>query len=162
MTQPLLGSLVDSEQSIVAQLMIDMGIASDPLLPGTASDWPVSADGELQNPDNVITVTGTEPARFGRVQVTGEGSQISAVQIKVRSYDPQIAFTKTNEIVVWAEQTAYMQQTTVINQNGATSTYRVGPFTRKSGPLSVGRADNNLSKRWIYTINFLVSVIQLS
>lgn len=159
---PLFGSLSDSPSAVIAQLMIDQGQASDPLLPGTASDWPVSCDGELNNPDNVITITGTESSTFGRVQVTGQLSELWGIQFKIRAIDPQVAWAKANAIAVWMDQAVRMAITMVTHTDLTVGAYRVGAITRKGGALFLGRGEPTATKRTHYTINAITDIIQIS
>ncbi len=162
MTMPLFGQLADSPAAIVAQMLIDLGYAQDPLGTGTADEWPISVDSELDSPDDVICLTNTEPVRNGRFQGTGEMNELFCFQTKVRASDGQLAWGKANDLAVTYDQRIYMV-TTVLQPNSSTAggTYRVGRVTRKSGPMALGR-EGSATKRHLYTINAIVDIIQLS
>jgi hypothetical protein len=157
----LLGQFNDSPADVIAQLLIDLGYVEDPNLAGTAKlIWPVSVDSELASPDDIVCITNTDPVNSGRVQVTGQMSELWGIQFKVRAVDPQVAYRKSNQLVVAMDQEIY-HQTTIIHPTATTSggTYFVGAITRKSGPLSLGR-EASATKRSLYTINAIVDIIQ--
>lgn len=159
----MLGQLNDSPADIVAQLLIDIGLADDPDQPGTASlEWPVSVDSELATPDDALFVSNTDPLQSGRVQLTGQMSELYGVQIKIRAADPQVAFKKANEVAVAIDQQIYHRTTTVPPSSKSTGgSYFVGAITRKSGPLALGR-EGSATKRSLYTINTVVDINQTS
>ena len=110
----------------------------------------------------MICLTNTEPERYGRVQLTGETSQLRAFQTKIRSSDPQVAWTKTNQLQVAYDQKILHRQTVIQpNSQSAGGTYNVGAITIKSGPLFLGR-EGSATKRSLYTINAIVDIIQLA
>lgn len=146
----------------MAQLLINLGQVSDPLASGTANVWPVSVDTELNTPDNVVTLTNTEPQQQGRFQGSGQMNELWTFQAKIRAADSQTAYAKANALSVLFDQVIYKNQVTLApTSHSAGGTYRVGRVTRKSGPIAIGR-EGSATKRYIYTINAIVDIIQLS
>jgi len=153
MTQPVLGTLHDSPAAILAQVCLDKGWAS---LPTSLSTWPISVDSELAFPDNVMTLTNTEGMTSGRIQLTGQISELYGAQLKIRAATSTEAFLQAHEMAVNFDQKLY-RYTTTINTNS----YRIGAVTRKGAPLALGR-EGSATKRYLYTINVIVDIIQLS
>lgn len=151
MTQPILGTLEDSPAAVIAQLIIDLGLATDPLSSGS---WPVSVDSELDSPDNVLCLTNTEAELSGRVQVTGQMSELWGIQLKIRAADPQTGYAKANAMAVAFDQTIRRNWTAI-----GSNVYMIGAVTRKGSVLYVGR-EGSATKRHIYTINAIVDIIQ--
>ena len=146
----LLGQLLHSPAYIFRQLMINYGLAT------ASGDWPVTADTELNLPDNALVVTNTEGERWGRIQVTGEQPEHFGVQVKIRSSLPQVGWTKANLIAVAMDQQLSYQSVTIDS-----SVYAVGAITRKSSVLSIGR-EAGASKRFLFTVNAVFVVEQMS
>ena len=152
MTQPTLGTLNDSPAAVLAQIFIDKGWATDPT---SNLAWPVSVDSELATPDSMMTLTDTEGTINGRVQVSGQASELFGVQLKIRAADPQAGHLQANAMAVNLDQNLYHVRTTLgVNQ------YFVGSATRKGSPLALGR-EGTATKRYLYTINMIVDIIQL-
>lgn len=151
MTQPLLGSFLDSPAAVIAQLLIDLTLATDPSSSGA---WPVSVDSELDSPDNVLCVTNTEAVQSGRVQISGQMSELWGFQLKIRAADPQVAFAKANAMAVAFDQVIYHNGVTI-----GSNKYFVGAVTRKGSTLFAGR-EGSATKRSIYTINAIVDILQ--
>lgn len=153
-----LGQFNDSPAAVICQWLINSGIAYDPDgYSGTATVWLASINGQLDSPDQIVEVRDTEPKRFGRVQVTGEESQLWAFQITVRSLMDTDGFTKMNSIEILLEQSTYSQQVTLPSGH----VYQIGSITRTSGPMNLGR-ETGASKRFLRTYNAVFSLLQIS
>lgn len=154
----LLGRLNHSPADIFRHLLINHNLGTEWVY-NVPTDWPITADTELDLPDNFICVTNTTGELHGRIQVTGEQPEHFGIQIKARSSIPNElgGWNKLNDIAVAMDQTL---SHTAVNVVG-THHYVVGAITRKGGILSVGR-EQGASKRFIYTLNAVFVCHQLS
>lgn len=155
----LLGQLAHSPADIFRKLLIDKNFGS---AQGASLAWPITADTELDLPDNFICVTNTVGETYGRIQVTGEQPEHFGIQVKTRGSLPYDCWNKMNAICVAMDQSLSFN---VVNlppiASIAASQYRIGAITRKGGVLSVGR-EQGASKRFIYTLNAVFVCHQLS
>lgn len=149
------GRLTHSPADVVAQVLMDLGLANGMGPDGKPEGaWPVTVDTELNLPDDAVTVTNTEGVLNGRIQITGERPEHFGFQIKVRSSRPTTGWNKVNALAVALDQE--MSYVTVMVDS---STYMVGAVTRMGGVLAVGR-ELASTKRFIYTINAIVVINQ--
>lgn len=151
------GQLTHSPADVVAQVMIDLGLASGMGADGRPEGvWPVTVDTELNLPDDTVAVTNTEGILNGRIQITGERPEHFGFQVKVRSSLPTTGWNKANLMAV-----ALDQQMSYNNVTLDSSTYEVQAVTRMGGVLAVGR-ELASTKRFLYTINAVVVIDQTS
>ena len=160
------GQMTDSPAAVIAQALIDKGVAYDPS--GTASSWQISVDSSLDSPDDALEVHNTDPMFQARNQITGNMEGFHAFQLTVRSVDPEKAWTMANRIardfdLLPSQNSESINYTnpTVVHQDSTSSNYSIGAVTRKSGPMYVGH-DMSSSRRTIYTINAIVPILQNS
>lgn len=149
------GQLLHSPANVIAQALIDIGLASEVSSVGAiGGDWPVTVDTELNLPDDSITVTNTQGELNGRIQITGEQPEHFGFQIKVRASLPTTGWQKANGLAVALDQSLSHQSVTIDS-----SIYAVGAVTRKGGVLAIGR-ELASTKRFLYTINAVVVINQ--
>lgn len=141
-----------SPADVIRYLLIQLGLGTDP---GDNTDWPIYAPSEPDKPDNAITVYTTAPDLHGRAMPTKEILQHFGVLIRVRSTtDPELA-TKAYAIANTVARSAYFSDIMV-----DTHVYRVANMTLRSGPLFLGRPDED--ERLISTLNYVVPIRLLS
>lgn len=145
------GDLDHSPADIVRYLLIALGHGTLP----PATDWPIYEGAEPTAPDALVTTYNVTGVDQGRSQIDGQRYTREGVQIRIRGADHPSAFAKSREIAVAIDEDV-LQETVVI---GA-STYFVHAISRTSGPLALGHAPG--SKRFLFTINCLVNVRQLT
>lgn len=149
MSLPLLHSPAD----IVAQLMIDLGAASDPVAVPQGA-WPVFVKGEPSTPDNCLTVYDTSPKDGGRIMVDGSRTQHYGLQVRVRAATENTSTIKATGLRVFFDESVKYRGVTF----GARH-YLVHCFSTVN-VLSVGR-ETPTSKRFIHTVNLMTSLIRL-
>lgn len=156
-----LGYLQDSPAAVIAQMLIDMGQASDPDVEASSSEnWPVSVDSDLASPDDVVFVYNTEGQTYGRIQSTGQTSELYGFQTKVRAARPQDAYKKINDLLNCFDQEVYRRTVTITDVDG-TRSYWIGAITRKGSPIFIGR-EGSATKRTLYSLNAIFDLRQLS
>ena len=151
----LLGQLLHSPADIFRYLLIQAGYGILPVV-GSLTDWPVTADTELDQPDNIIAVTNTQGETYGRIHVTGEQPEHFGIQIKVRSSLSTTGWTKANAIAVGMDQLLSFNSVTI-----GSNEYHVKQVTRKGSVLSLGREIPS-SRRFLFTLNSVVVIHQIS
>lgn len=137
---------------IVRQLLLDLGLVTEPIL---YADWPVFVTEEPQGPDNVVTLYDTPGIMQGRFQVDGEVQEEYGIQIRVRSQDYETGYTKAKTLANALDEDVLRESVTVDNTE-----YLVHAASRTSGGiLALGRDEANAHRR-LFTINYLFAVTQ--
>ena len=144
--------LADSPAAIFRQMLVDLGVGSDPADPTTvpptvAAAWPVYATGIPETPDDVIVVYDTDPVDDGRSMLDGERFLHVGLQVFVRAADSQVGWTKAESLAVTLDESVY-QRTVTVNGNH----YIVHCVNRIGGVLSLGK-EVPISKRSLFSIN---------
>lgn len=163
-----LGQIVHSPADIFRYLLIQQGYGSLPNIT-SPQPWPITADTELDSPDNAITVTSTTGEIYGRVQVTGEHVEAFGIQVKVRSSYSTAGWTQVNAVAVGMDHTDIdnslnYQLLTIpanVQQGTPTAIYTVQAVTRKGPVISLGREAGS-SRRFLFTVNCIFTVQQVS
>ena len=151
------GPLTFSPADVVAQLLIDFGFGTDPLLD---EDWPVYVSEEPNSPDDVITVYDTTGLTHGSSQIDGEVQEHEGVLIRIRSTDFDIGHRKQDEIKVGIDTTIYRNTVEISSVLGTgTDQYFVQKVTRIS--MTGGFKESPASKRNVFTINVVVNLRQV-
>lgn len=147
------GSLDHSPAEVVCNLLIGLGLGTDP----TADEaWPIFTTQEPDGPDvpdSVITVYDTAGRQHGRSQVDGEVQEHRGVMIRVRDANHPDGHAKANEIAIALDETVYQDAVVV----GA-ATYLVHAISRAGSINVLGKEPT--SNRNLFTINALVSLKQ--
>lgn len=148
------GSLTFSPADVVAQLLIDLGLGTDPTESG---DWPVFVSEEPDTPDDVITIYDTVGTREGRSQIDGEVQEHEGIQIRIRSTDYDTGHRKTDAIKVAVDITTYRNTVGISSVLGTgTMQYFVQAISRIS--MTGGLKESPTSKRNVFTINAVVAL----
>lgn len=157
----MLGTLVHSPSEVILQLLIDMGLAGNPVdasgLPKTTlPDWPAYDSSEPDGPDNTITVYDTTSRLSGRASPTGYVMEHFGIQIRVRGSSKPVAWTKARNVAVTLDEDfgAYRRTVTI-----GSSSYLVQSVNRTGGVQRMGK-ETPTSKRFVYTINVLTQITQ--
>src|SRR3990167_9195681 len=93
--------LTHSPADVIRWLLIDLNVGTDPDLEST---WPISCDGEADNPDNHITVYNTSGIVEREVQFNGEVQEHYGLQFRVRGNKSTVAWAKMNELALAIDQ----------------------------------------------------------
>ena len=147
------GSLIHDQAQIVAQLIQNLGLGSDPLARPLEA-WPVYSYQEPSSPDSVITVYTTTGRREGRTQPDGESQQHHGFQVRVRDARPDLGSTKANAIATAFDRDVYQEGVTI-----SSSQYLVHSISNTTDVLSLG-IESPTSSRFIFTLNAIVAVRQ--
>lgn len=144
---------------ILAQVLINNGQVSDPsagLADNTFNSWPVFAGMEPQVPDDCITLYTTVGRDSGRDHVTGLYLRHRGLQLRLRSSDPKIGFVKIESLRNWLEVSLVRTTATLDSIQ-----YLVHAAANVSDVNALGK-ESPLSKRCLFTLNFLAAVERLN
>lgn len=141
-------------EKIIAQLLIDLAIGSDPdedpLLP-----WPVYAPNEPDHPEDVLVVQGTTGRVFGRNNVTNDVDEHYGFQILLRTDDDDVGSQKMSLLAdTLAKQVS--RKGVVLGD----ATYCIHSINRSGTIIPMGRMPNRLAYK--YTYNGLAYILQTS
>lgn len=145
-------TVLHSPAGITAQLVRDLSLGTDP---ADSLAWPVFVGSEPDTPDNCITVYDTPGRTEGRIQVTGEIPKKHGIQVRVRGSGFTVAEDKIYAIQQAFEETVRRDVVLYRSNN-----YIVHAITNSSPVSNLGRATGS-SRRFIYTLNSIVTVHQL-
>lgn len=148
------GSLTHSAADVIAQLLVDLSLGTDPV---AAGDWATYAGQEPDKPDKCITVFDTEPTSDGRVSIDGEVQEQKGYQIRLRSVDHPSGWLKADTIATELAKTSNVLRRNVTIDS---SVYLVHSCNKKSGPFGLGEEEG--TDRYIFTINFTSAIRQTS
>lgn len=155
------GPLTLSPADVIANLLVQLGVASIPVTTSGAS-WGVYVSNEPTSPDRVITVYDTEGRKNGRTMTDGEIQEHHGVQIRIRSDTYPIGYTKARAVVIKLDRDGVAQPEsacTTVTIGGVR--YWIRNLSRTSDVISVGKEAPN-SKRTLFTVNYLVSIRMLT
>lgn len=139
---------------VVARLMVQMAIGTEPVEEGEDGAWPVYTPREPDDPDECLTVRTTTPTDDGREMIGGQRRQHYGIQIRVRARTEEACWNKANEIEVWLNEAVYEESVTV----GANH-YTVHCFVRTNViPLGKGLPSN---VRNLATVNAMVAITRI-
>jgi len=124
--------------------------------PPTGGVWPVFYDDEPSSPDNCLTVAGTSNLLQIRTQFDGEWEEPAGVQVRVRGKTSDIAGVKAQEVAWKMDKTPPRTVVTIESH-----TYLIHTINRTGGVINVGKESAN-SDRWLYSVNALISIDQLT
>lgn len=147
-------NLQDAPSAIVRKLLVDLGLASDPLAVPLLP-WPAYAKSEPPTPDNCVTVYDTAGTSTGRAHPTGELFGYQGFQVRVRAATDRAGWIEVDAIMTTLAQDVYRRQVTV----GA-NTYLVQCVTRIGDAIALGR-EAGVSERRLWTLNAQLDARQL-
>lgn len=145
-------ALTHSPARVLRDLMISMGLVT---LPSSNGLWPASYGLELVSPDNVVTIYNVEGQSDGRSMPTLELFQHYGIQIRVRSTTHDPGFLKADAIRNSIAQNINKDTVTIEG-----TTYLVDCLSKIGPVLSLGK-NTPMSKHDLFTINALMSMVQL-
>ena len=126
-------------------------------MPTANGDWPVSAEYELDLPDNTITVYTTASKDEGRVSVDTMDSQtLENFQVRVRGKNHRTAWAKIDAI---STAFNYVYKVSLAVE---ASGYLVYVMVNSSDPVPLGPKDTPNSKRNVMTMNCGIRARQLN
>lgn len=146
------GSLTNSPQYIIRQLLVDLAVGTNYSLGGS---WPVYDGSEPDTPDNCITVYGTDPEIQGHNLTDGEVTEQYGFQVRIRSVTNETGGSKAREIAQALDKNVNLTAVTI-----SPSSYVVVAVTRGSGPIPLGKEPS--TKRYLHTINCKASIRQVT
>ena len=147
------GSLDHSPADVVRQLLIDLGLGTNP---DDSGAWPIYCSQTPSTPDSAITVYDTEGRQGGRVMTDGERQEHSGIQIAIRDANHVNGFAKSKLLAIALDKTV-SQNSVVISE----ATYLVHSISR-TGDVIVAGKNVPTDKRNLFTINAVVSLRQSS
>jgi hypothetical protein len=155
------GPLTHSPADIIAKVLIDLSLGLEP----PTTPWPVFVSNEPDVPDNCITTYDTLGKSSGRTNYDGEQQEHHGVQVRVRSINHPIGFTKARAIAIALDQSVYDMVVSI----GSVS-YLVHCVNRQGDIISLGKevtvsgykSESPSSRRQIFVINTFVSVREVS
>lgn len=129
-----------------------------PKLPpaGGSGVWPCYVGVEPDSPDECITLDDTTGQGDGRDMNGGELNAHMGLQFRFRSLTAKSGWTKAQAVRAWLSEQVFAMTVTIDS-----STYRVHCFSKIGQVLKLG-TDGPNSKRWLHTLNAMISIRQLS
>lgn len=143
--------LPESFGSIIYDLLISrsLGVPYD-----STSNWRVFIANTPDAPDEIITINETTGTQSGRDMNSGAYFDRKGLQLLIRSNTYPVGEIKARDIAKDLTETITLPQ---IFQADSQEYYRLNNFSKSSGPIPIGR-EVEASKRYLFTINFLVSL----
>lgn len=141
--------LSHSPADIIAQLLIDLGLATDP---DDTDAWPVYSTDEPDLPDNCITCYDTAGRDVGRTMKDGERQQYPGIQLRIRCARHEVGFVKAQAIAIALDEQVAMDYVTL-----DAVTYTVQSVLRTGTVVPIGKEVPGSARR-AFTINGLVTV----
>jgi hypothetical protein len=146
--------LLHSPADIARWLMVAENQASDPTL-SPLQPWPAYVAVEPDSPDEVYTLADTTGQTDGRDMAGGELNQHYGLQFRIRSIGEVNGRLQGESLRQWLSQGVYQALVAVAIKSPAT--YSVFCFSKIGQLLSIG-TDTPSSKRWVHTLNCMMSV----
>ena len=146
-------TLTHSAADIVQQMLVDLGVATDPDLDPLQA-WPVYASGEPATPDQCVTIYDTEGRQHGRLMTDGSIQEHLGFQVRVRSKDHSAGWLRADLIRATIAQDVYLRVVTV-----SAVSYLVQCVAMLGNILTLGK-ESPTSKRSLFTVNATLCVKQ--
>lgn len=154
------GQLNHSPAEIVRQLLVDLGLCSDPA-DDPLSAWPAYVGVEPASPDNCVTVYDTAGSPDGRHMPTGEAVQHHGFQVRVRSATHQKGWGKVQAIRVGLSENVRLEYVEIAATADTPLTgYDVHAVARLS-PINALGFETGVTKRCLFTLNAVAALEQL-
>jgi len=150
------GSLSHIPERIVRQLLIDLGLGSDP---DDEASWPTYYNAAPDSDDTVVIVRGTAGDVLGTLQPSGERCENYGIQITVRGQNTDTPGEKAWTIATTLDGIAKVTVLVYDRSGTGSSSYLVHGANRISGPINLGKEPG--TKRHLFTINFKLAITQL-
>lgn len=149
-----MGIMNHATSEIVQQMLINGGQGS---LPEEEEDWPVYADNEPNQPDNLIIIIDTAGVVEGRTSPDGETIEQEGIQITVRSTHPREGFVKARAIAKWIDDQDKFSVTLLETEGTAQHSYRIEALNRVGSVMPIGK-EQNASERYLTVANYLAAI----
>jgi hypothetical protein len=144
------GELYHTPAEIIAQMLVDLGIADYPETEDGLTGWTIFPNHLPEYPDQAMSVVDTQGRLHRRIQVSGLIGEHYGIQVLVRSaQDPGTTYTKTKTILHYFDTEVRKEEVTLDN-----SVYIVHAVTRTSPALPVGKD----GARFLHSGNALASI----
>lgn len=159
--------LQHAPQDVVKALLIGFGVGSQPI---AYAQWPILVDMEPDEPDNCITVIGTDGVMDGRLMPTGEQLEHFGIMLRVRAATTtgtghtlhafQVAFNKIKSIVEILDKTVVRTTLALTDIAQGDADYMIHCANRTSSIMNLGRQRGS-KERYVFTVNYLFSIVQV-
>lgn len=146
--------MTHSPSDIVAQLLINLGLVTNPTL---VQSWPVFVGNEPTDPDNTITVFDYDGPNHGRTQPDGTMQGPQGIQIRVRSKIHTVGWTKADTICDRIQARTGGCYKVDVTING--TRYHLHSFCNISQVIPIGK-ESPTSTRRVFVINCGVTIDQ--
>lgn len=148
---------IHSPAKVVQQVMINNGWLNEPATAGQPDpDWPAYVNGEPASPDNCVTIYDVNVGTDGRAMIDGEVFAHDGIMIRVRAKDNPTGWEKAQTLKNIVSQQVYDEVVTIDGH-----TYIWHNASKIGTILRMGK-DAGGSKRNLLTLNFEISLVQLS
>lgn len=154
-----MSQLKNPPAEIVAQLLIDLGLVSDPELTGTGTDteYPIYISFMPDTVDEIITIYDTAGELAGRDMPTGHVIDRFGIQIICRSGTTKYTEgQQTLADIADSIDESILDNVVTLNANS----YLVRNLRRTSSVLSLGK-ESEETKRNLLSLNLLATISQL-
>lgn len=144
-------ALTHSPAHVVGQLLLDLGLGTDP---DDGGAWPVHVATEPNSPNNVLTVYDTAGSSQGRSMIDGELFAFFGFQVRVRAKDHVTGWTKASAV-----RNALAEDVRLASVTVEGTEYLVWSVDGLGQVLALGK-DRPPSDRFVFTLNGLLVVGQ--
>ncbi len=143
------GLLLHEPAEVIAQMLVDLGVATDPESADPDDAWPAYSGTEPDGPDDCITVRGTTGQDMGSSMIDGHRWESEGFQIRVRTspHTKRAGFAKATAIGVALDERSAQR---VVVLDG--TTYTVSDVCGRSPVLQIG-PEKATTRRELFTIN---------
>lgn len=154
--------LAHSPAKILAQLLIDLGVASAPSYSPdghyNGDPWPVFTSSEPDSPDACLTLKNTEGQDDGRAMIDGDPWYHYGFQLRIRAVDEPTGFAKADALRYSMAKNVYDRVVTIVDKDNPTGvSYAVHCITHIGQILGLG-TDAPSTKRSLFTVNAMLVV----
>lgn len=139
---------------IFRQLLVDLGVGSDPPSSGSPSlnTWYLHANKNVNEPDQILVVHHTPDIKSGRVMNTGKVDLQYGIQVYGRHKSNATLSAKMESLVTVLDETIYQNTVTVDSTQ-----YLVHAFSNRGPILDIGEEEGK-TKRNQMTVNGTITI----
>lgn len=141
---------------VLRTLLVELGVAVEPIVGNTTTSWQAFTSNEPDLPDDCITTTDTSGRLDGRLAISGETVEHYGVQIRIRSSVFHEGWRKANEISTVLDEAVYNEALVIDSAQ-----YLIHAVTKSGGIANLGR-DRPSGNRSLFTLNVTIDIQRIS
>ena len=150
------GTLYHTPAEIIAQLLIDLGLANGAEEDEALTGWVVFAIHKPETPDQAILLTDTAGRLHNREMVRGITGEHYGIQVLTRSAEDPATSYKRLKLIFEYFDTQVLRELVILEDESTEllHTYRVNAITKTGPPIPSG----NDGRRFFYAGNVITSI----